>query len=583
MARLHILLALSVKLFGLFLASQLHGASGEGFLVERRGGLRASLEAGAFQGEISTAMDEALGCGGQVSKDHLVILKEALRPMWLALPKNALGRIERRSLRYLTYRYFNQRFALVVRGFEPSRPQNTSWGNADILSQRVPAFVESVLQSQHAEQTGFDLQDAAFMVATLEQLIFDSDAGLLDKVFKEQGKSQSFLLSSDGLANVLEAYLVHWTMGDDEEGIALLLRNKTLLHTAFPHWNHLAHLAQGEIRALQYQRERSPKSALAEPLRKGGNALNPKYSFDDAHTIVGSITRNFANFWESECISMKQALISMDTHHTGRVPLSRFYSSALETDWRFGESEAYLRELGALDETSWRGKQVIIPNYIQAASNCIVSTPHYMVCCIDDCASIRSEIEASVGAPTASPELLLAIVSNMTSVSSMEDEQRPQLKGKLTQQLYSIRDSQTGEVPLYGRLFAQWLHYVFPRECPFPHKTGIAAAKTPTEFGESYIATDEEMRSHAAAANASQIPAAIGKEELQWMSQWSEEEELLADHPSLQPSWLSKSAAAGGALLVAAVGLIGGLLGANKKGSHSHACLLPMHTKAHYV
>ena len=26
-----------------------------------------------------------------------------------------------------------------------------------------------------------------------------------------------------------------------------------------------------------------------------------------------------------------------------------------------------------------------------------------------------------------------------------------------------------GKVPLHGRLFAQWLHHAFPRECPYPH------------------------------------------------------------------------------------------------------------------
>ena len=72
----------------------------------------------------------------------------------------------------------------------------------------------------------------------------------------------------------------------------------------------------------------------------------------------------------------------------------RFYASALETEWRFGESEAYLQELGALDDTSaWYGKEVIIPNYIQGTSNCIVATSHYHVCCLNICEEILQEIE----------------------------------------------------------------------------------------------------------------------------------------------------------------------------------------------
>merc|ERR1719258_194298 len=98
---------------------------------------------------------------------------------------------------------------------------------------------------------------------------------------------------------------------------------------------------------------------------------------------------------------MKDALVRMDTHHTGRVPLSKFYNFSINNDWRFGESEAYLRELGALDETSsWLGPQVIIPNYLQATSNCIVSTSHYLVCCVAECEVLLGEIESVIKAPT---------------------------------------------------------------------------------------------------------------------------------------------------------------------------------------
>ena len=36
-------------------------------------------------------------------------------------------------------------------------------------------------------------------------------------------------------------------------------------------------------------------------------------------------------------------------------------------------------ELGALDETSWLGKQVIIPNYIQGASNCAAACGSFLM------------------------------------------------------------------------------------------------------------------------------------------------------------------------------------------------------------
>merc|ERR1719335_220264 len=111
---------------------------------------------------------------------------------------------------------------------------------------------------------------------------------------------------------------------------------------------------------------------------------------------------------------MKATLVGMDKDGTGRVRLGDFYGSALDSEWRFGESESYLRQLGALDESSrWHGKRVIIPNYLQAASNCIVSSRHYSVCCANECEGLMGEIEAAIRQPEAVPERILAVVSNL--------------------------------------------------------------------------------------------------------------------------------------------------------------------------
>merc|ERR1719299_211005 len=94
----------------------------------------------------------------------------------------------------------------------------------------------------------------------------------------------------------------------------------------------------------------------------------------------------------------------------------------------------------------------------------------------------------------------------MTSHSiSIDDDEPPQLKGSLTTQLQQIADSHDGTVPLHGRLFAQWLHYAFPRECPFPHKAGDSQALSSLEFGEAYVASDEEMGLHIKAARDSSV------------------------------------------------------------------------------
>merc|ERR1719409_1270894 len=132
-----------------------------------------------------------LGCGGQADPEHAKAIRAVLTPMWRTLPKTS-GNIDRRSLRYLVHRYFMQVSSLMVRGFEPSRPTNEShWGTADILSQMVPAYVESALEARHKSQQGFSLQDAVDMVLTLDQLIFDSESSLLENVYNHQRRPVS--------------------------------------------------------------------------------------------------------------------------------------------------------------------------------------------------------------------------------------------------------------------------------------------------------------------------------------------------------------------------------------------------------
>jgi len=64
-------------------------------------------------------------------------------------------------------------------------------------------------------------------------------------------------------------------------------------------------------------------------------------------------------------------------------------------------------------------------------------------------------------------------------------------------------------VPLHGRLFAQWLHYVFPHECPFPHKNGAVSASTPMEFGANYVATKVGISMHITGMSKPQTPNPI--------------------------------------------------------------------------
>ncbi|CAE7944164.1 leuA [Symbiodinium necroappetens] len=305
--------------------------------------------------------------------------------------------------------------------------------------------------------------------------------------------------------------------GDD---IVPLLGNNRELGQVFPHWDQLLLFASGQISASALHK---PSEVRMRARATTGFELPPRYSFTDAHTVVGGITKSFASYWESECRAMKQKL----------VPSIYLCMCVFQTLACCCHCKMSRGELGALDETSWLGKQVIISNYIQGASNCIVTASHYSVCCINECEPIMEEIEAAVEGPLADPDFMLSLVGNMTSLTTLEDEVDVQLDESLVSQLHSIAKAHGGRVPIHGRLFAQWLHYVFPRDCSFPHKSGAAQSLSPTQFGDGYLASDDEMEAHAKDTKAEIPLATMKKEELQWMSQWSEDEELIASYSGL--------------------------------------------------
>merc|ERR1719155_344898 len=108
-------------------------------------------------------------------------------------------------------------------------------------------------------------------------------------------------------------------------------------------------------------------------------------------------------------------LMEMDMHGTGRVKLSEFYSYSKDGAWQFLEPSEQLRQSGVLDESSaWLGPQVIIPNYINAMSNCITSQPYYQICCLNECDLVFKQLESRIAGPTANAsEITTALQSGL--------------------------------------------------------------------------------------------------------------------------------------------------------------------------
>merc|ERR1719316_300212 len=110
---------------------------------------------------------------------------------------------------------------------------------------------------------------------------------------------------------------------------------------------------------------------------------------------------------------------------------------------------------------------------MNSQANCIASSQYYGVCCIDECESLLGRIESHMRAPTASPSELAALVAAMPSATVPANRT---LRPSQIHRLHKISKKHGGRVPIHGRLFMQWMHMVYPRECAFPH---VAGATTP--------------------------------------------------------------------------------------------------------
>lgn len=544
---------LSVSLSVLLLGVSLPSINGDAFL--KHGSENSLVSMAVRSEELQAALGSVMGCTSGAPSDseakRSAAVRELLLPVWQTLPKNSEERVEWRFVRYIAHRHFMHRFGVLVRGLEPQIQVNSSnAGDADILSQEAPALAQQLSGSRAIH--GFSLDDAAVMVATLEQLLFDSDSAVMEKVYKKKGVPFNTLLIRKDLQALMVDYMVYWILGDDHEGAEILLSNRKMLPDHIPHWDAISTMVQGSVRALEFARQRAPRAGA------GHTTFTARYSFEDALDVAGSVARNFAFFWESQCQDIKTSLLAFDTTGAGRVRLADFYGANKDGEWRFGESEEYLRELGALDESSqFRGKQVIVSNYIQAVSNCIVTRPHYLVCCINECEEMMGYIEGAIRAPVASVEDLLSVAENLTN----GDDERAKVDDSLRSQLHKIAANHGGKVPLHGRLFSQWLHYAFPRECPFPHLAGTAAARTPLQYGDNFAVSAADVDKHVAEDIVKKdldnsTAAAAGN--MQWhLSQWSEEEELLGDYShQLRDSWFGKRLMVAGGGIAALFGLL---------------------------
>jgi len=265
--------------------------------------------------------------------------------------------------------------------------------------------------------------------------------------------------------------------------------------------------------------------ALVQDRRKPFESVS---AFDRVAEFARELGQHFGVWQNMECQSLKSQLMEIEYRGTGRVRLSEFYKDWDDLEWHFTESPEYLRALGALDDSDPSNPSVIIPNFLISRTNCVTPSDFYMVCCLNECEGLMASLERSIQGPVATPARLAEAVSALPSdtIDAPRSLPRAQLE-----RLEAIAGIHGGRVPLHGRLFAQWMHYAYPRECPYPHAAGTTKPISPDEWIAKYGDTDASrtvMRAHAAQkADMDDLKVHMAAEDQAEVLPWDTAEELL--------------------------------------------------------
>eukprot|EP00420_Gonyaulax_spinifera_P001323 CAMPEP_0197943996 /NCGR_PEP_ID=MMETSP1439-20131203/125190_1 /TAXON_ID=66791 /ORGANISM="Gonyaulax spinifera, Strain CCMP409" /LENGTH=605 /DNA_ID=CAMNT_0043567251 /DNA_START=86 /DNA_END=1903 /DNA_ORIENTATION=+ len=514
----------------------------------------------ALLAELSRATGVSMGA-------DLPEIKAHLQPMIATLPTSDGGGLGPVAVRYALHRFLLQRHGWLVIGLDPAgRSFNASWPSRVALLAKLPASARSLLEARLADP-GLGLWGVAGLASLLEGLARVEAAERLRVVLKVMGRPETRMQENISMAEgvmSLQIYASGLILGRHPAKLTRMevLSDSISMDEVYPNWPNVRHTLHNLL--------------LADQPHTGG------LDFAALARVAGVVGERLAEWQTGEYESMKKQLLKLEDRGSGRVRLADFYGQSLHGGtWQLSESLPYLRELGALDESKAGHARVIIPNYLMGPSNCIANTaslavcdrseceavlghleraigapeaspqeivrviiPNYLmgssnciastaslaVCDRGKCEAVLGHLERAIGAPEASPQEIVALVSNLPTATVPSNRT---ISLVMRHRLNNMAASSGGKVALHGRLFAQWLHHAYPRECPFPHLSGTTKPQQTNDWltstGTDYIASQQDMASHAGSSPESlQRRGYPGPVET---APWSYKEELFVPRP----------------------------------------------------
>jgi len=468
-------------------------------------------------------LEEVLGKGRRKSTEfRLESIKKSLHATFVALPKTTGGRLSQTAARYAVHRLFVQRHGWHVNGVAPTgeswSPTTSALGFGDHLPPRLRNLVEEQLGSDD-----FDLDELALLAATIEALIHSEAVGRLYATYKVFETELEVNLTQQGAVDMVYSCLTAYLTGANISNSTRqeLEATREDVEKDFPAWV-------------------QTKNLIGDTLTKLAPNLS-EYEFSDVERTLESVSEKMGHrVDEGACQELEDRLIAIeDGNGTGRVRLSDFYTSSLNgSNPEFNERPEFLRQLGILDESDPSVPRIMIPNYLTMQANCLNVSQYYDLCCIDLCEDIMDTLERHIQAPSAMPAEIIRIL-NQTDTAYFKAGRV--WSDAILNKLDHVAEHHGGEVPLHGRLFAQWMHFAYPNECPYPHLSGATKLVSNhawlEQTGRSSSASKEEMHSLINATPRTSGVAACDDSE-EGMCLWAPEEELVdpVNWPAVLPA-----------------------------------------------
>jgi hypothetical protein len=378
----------------------------------------------------------------------------------------------------MLHRFFASHRGWTIRGLEPKgASQNTS---EDEMQGWMPMYLQNFLEAI-VGSTSLSLREIAVFAATLEDFVQKEERQWLEKVYSLLWLPSDGVVAKDQVSAVLEAYLMIYNL--DENFTATTPDDIKKMLAEFSGSMKVWTKTQAFIR------ETVDKTWLDG--REG--------TFEEMLSTVKDIGEHYSSVYDNDCRDMKKELVGIESQKPGRVRLTDFYKVSLNGGvWEFSEKKEYLRSFGALDETDPTTPLVIIPNYVGGRQNCLTASSYYALCCRNECEDLMESLEKELATPMAAPEQVISVIKSLSSNTVAAPRE---LSAQLLDRLARVALLNGGQVPLHGRLFAQWMHHAFPRECAYPHESGTTSALTPDEWmketgQEDSKASTEEMLEH---------------------------------------------------------------------------------------